>query len=256
MSAKNPTPGAANRMGRMAYLGTLAGGLAHEVRNPLSTMKVNLQLLREDLEKDAPKSGARSSAGERAARRVEVLEKAVTRLEDIVNDFLKLARGFDLHPEPGDLNAIVDDVVSFVEPETRKCGVGMRTAYDKSLGSVRVDRKYVQQALLNLLLNARQAIQESGKHGEIFVTTKKRDAHAVISVTDTGPGISAEALPRIFEAYYSTKKGGTGLGLPTARRIVEEHGGRLTVSSEPGKGTSFTISLPLDPPTRENPATA
>ncbi len=253
MTAKNPPAGGKSRIGRMAYLGTLAGGLAHEVRNPLSTMRVNLQLLREDLEKQAPKS---SAAGARAARRVDALEQAVTRLEDIVNDFLRLARGFDLHPEIGDLNTLVEDVVAFVEPENKKSGIDIRTAFDKSLPPVPADKKYVQQALLNLLLNARQAIEGSGRGGEIFVTTKKRDALAVVTVTDTGPGIPADALPRIFDPYFSTKKGGTGLGLPTAKRIVEEHGGRLTVSSEPGKGTSFVLTLPLQSPPKADPATA
>ncbi|MBI4878230.1 MAG: two-component sensor histidine kinase [Planctomycetes bacterium] len=230
---------------RMAYLGTLAGGLAHEIRNPLSAMKVNLQLLREDLER----KGADAVA--RAARRAEVLEKAIHRLEAIVNDFLKFARGFDLTFEAADLNLLVEEVVVFVEPEAREARIDLRTAYDRSLPRVRVDRKYLQQALLNLFLNARQAIEESGRPGELFVTTRRAGDEAVIAVTDTGPGIAPDVLPRIFDAYFSTKKGGTGLGLPTCRRIVEEHGGTVTVESEVDKGSSFTLTLPLNPPEKE-----
>lgn len=221
----------------MAYLGTLAGGLAHEIRNPLSTMKVNLQLLRDDLDRDG------EDALLRGRRRIDTLEKAVRRLEEIVDDFLKFARGFDLQPAPTDLNDLIQEVVVFVEPEAQRHHVRIRTAFAK-LPPILADRKYLQQVLLNLVLNARQAIEATGAEGEIFITTHARDGAVEIHVTDTGPGIADDVLPRIFEAYFSTKKGGTGLGLPTCRRIVEEHGGRITVQSELGKGTSFVIRLP------------
>lgn len=224
----------------MAFLGTLAAGLAHEIRNPLSTMKVNMQLLRDDL--------AKESAAERSQRRVDVLEQAVRRLEAIVDDFLNYARGFDLELVPTDLNRVVAEVVIFVEPEAQRHSVSLRTAYDPDLPPVPIDKRYFQQAILNLLLNARQAIEVRGGAGEIFITTKQSGDAAHIVVTDTGPGIDEAVLPRIFDVYYSTKKGGTGLGLPTTKRIVEEHGGRLKVETALGKGTSFTIQLPLTTP--------
>ncbi len=227
----------------MAFVGTLAGGLAHEIRNPLSTMKVNLQMLRDDLH--------REGGVERAARRVDVLDQAVRRLESIVEDFLNYARGFELVIEPSDLNRVVDEVVVFVEPEARHHGVSIRTAYGGDLAAIPLDKKYVQQALLNLLLNARQAIEGAGQQGEIFITTVRDGEQARITITDTGPGIPAEVLPRIFDVYFSTKKGGTGLGLPTTKRIVEEHGGDLVVATEPGKGTSFTITLPVGAKSRK-----
>ena len=223
---------------RMAFVGTLAGGLAHEVRNPLSSMKVNLQLLRDDLSKPVPEHSAR------LVRRVDLLEQAVRRLEEIVNDFLNYARGFDLARVPCDVNAVVEEFVLFVEPEAKHHKVSLRTAFERDLPQVALDKKYLQQALLNLLLNARQAIELGGKGGEIFVTTRSAKGQVVIEVTDTGPGIPADVLPRIFDVYFSTKSG-TGLGLPMAKRIVEEHGGALTVHTEEGKGTSFRIALPL-----------
>lgn len=221
----------------MAFLGTLAGGLAHEIRNPLSTMKVNLQLMREDL--------GRENSQERVNRRIDGLEQAVRRLESIVDDFLNYARGFELTLEPGSVNRVVEEVVIFVEPEAQRHGVSIRSAYAPELPEVPIDRKYLQQALLNLLLNARQAIEGSAKAGEIFITTRRNGGSIEISVTDTGPGIPPEVLPRIFDVYFSTKKGGTGLGLPTTKRIIEEHGGKLKVETEVGKGTSFTIQLPF-----------
>lgn len=223
----------------MAYLGGLAGGLAHEIRNPLSTMKVNLQLLRDDLENKTDQGKLR------AVRRVNTVEQAVRRLEEIVNDFLNFARGFELELKPMDVNKVVEEVVVFVEPEAQRHRIRIRTAFGTALSPLNVDRSYLQQALLNLFLNARQAIEETDEPGEIFVTTREAGGEIIINVTDTGPGIPSEDAPRVFEAYFSTKKGGTGLGLPTSRRIIEEHGGSLSVESEPGKGTSFSIHLPL-----------
>lgn len=232
----------------MAFLGTLAGGLAHEIRNPLSTMKVNLQLLREQLLVDHPDPVDAEEQRARARRRVEGLEKAVRRMEDILDDFLSFARGFELDLVPQDLNSLVDEVVTFVEPELVRVGVGLRTSFDEELPWVTVDRKYLQQVLLNLILNARQAIEESEvEDGEIFLTTRRVGTSALIHVIDTGPGIPEDVRPRIFDAFFSTKKNGTGLGLATCRRIVEEHGGRIHVATEPGKGTAFSIELPLAP---------
>lgn len=227
----------ARRQRRMAYLGALAGGLAHEIRNPLSTMKVTLELLRADLEKGGPQEISRSR------RRVDALERAVVRLEQIVEDFLRFARGFDLDAVPGDVNRLVSEVVEFFEPEASRKGITVRTALTPGLEPVPMDRKYLHQALLNLLVNARQALEQQGG-GEIIVTTRDLGGQVEVRVTDTGPGIPEEVRPRIFEAFFSTKKGGTGLGLPTARRIVEEHGGTLDFETESGKGTSFRLLLP------------
>lgn len=229
----------------MAFLGSLASGLAHEIRNPLSTMQVNLQLLREDLDRDSEVDGDEERRV-RARRRVVTLEGAVRRMDDILNDFLNFARGFELNIEPQDLNDVLAEVIAFVEPEMVRVGVGLRTAFDEALPWVLADRKYLQQVLLNLLLNARQAIEEmETEGGEIFVTTRRVGSSAVIHVIDTGPGIPEDLQPRVFEAFFSTKKGGTGLGLPTCRRIIEEHGGELHLATEPGKGTAFSIELPL-----------
>ena len=132
-------PDRRNQHKRMAFLGTLAGGLAHEIRNPLSTMEVNLQLLRDDLARiDDPKK-------EKSQRRVEVLAKAVRRMEEIVDDFLNFARGFELELSPTDVNDVVEEVVVFVEPEARRHRIELRTAYARELPPVAADRKYLQQ---------------------------------------------------------------------------------------------------------------
>lgn len=222
--------------GRLAYLGSLAGGLAHEVKNPLSTMLINLGLLREDLE-------AAPGNPERILKRVGLLEREVKRLDQLVQSFLRLARGFDLAPRPTDLNALLRELVEFVEPEARRQGVAIRASLEESLPSIRVDRGLLRQAVLNLLVNARQAMPRGG---DLLLRTFLDGACAVIEVTDTGSGMSPEVLARCFDAYFSTKKGGTGLGLSMTRRIVEEHGGSIEVWSEVGRGTRFTVRLPVE----------
>ncbi len=222
--------------GRLAYLGTLAGGLAHEVKNPLSTMLINLGLLREDLQA-APENP------ERILKRVGILEREVKRLDQVVQSFLRLARGFDLAPKPTDVNALLRELVEFVEPEARRQGVAIRCSFEESLPSLRLDRGLVRQAILNLLVNARQAMPRGG---DLLLRTSLEGAHAVVEVTDTGAGMSPEVLARCFDAYFSTKKGGTGLGLSMARRIVEEHGGSIEVWSEVNRGTRFAVRFPVD----------
>lgn len=221
---------------RLAFLGTLAGGLAHEIKNPLSTMNLNLQLLEEDLqEMDHPTSP-------KLQRRVQALRGEVRRLEETLNDFLRYAAVHKLNLSPTPLNDVIEEVLDFVEPEANRHCVDIRPYLSPEVGEVPLDVQRFKQALLNLLINAEQAIEDDG--GQIVVNTRRGEGEAILEVIDTGCGIDPEVLPKIFEVYYSSKKTGTGLGLPTARRIVEEHGGRIEVESEPGKGTRFRIHLP------------
>jgi len=218
---------------RLEFLGALAGGLAHEVKNPLSTIALNLGLLREDLG-DAPGEA-------RARKRIEILEREVNRLEKIVQDFLRFARGYDLRPAPLSVNDVLRELVAFVEPEARRANVAIRTFFDPTAPRARLDRSAIRQAFLNLVVNAREAMPSGG---EILLGTRREEEEIVVEVTDTGPGMSREVLERCFQPYFSTKRGGTGLGLATTRRIVEELGGRIEVWSEIGRGTSFRLRFP------------
>ena len=222
---------------RLAYVGQLAGGLAHEIKNPLSTLSLNLQLLAEDWDE------VEGSHASRATRRIEVLQHESERLAGVLDDFLRFARGHDLSPLPGDLLAVVDEVLEFFAPEAQQEGVDVRRDL-KPLPRVALDADSVKQALFNLLLNAQQAMPEGG---QIFVQTAARNGDVYVHITDTGCGIPREEVEAIFRPYHSTKQGGTGLGLPTSRRIIEEHGGSLRVDSEVGKGSRFTIRLPALP---------
>lgn len=225
---------------RLAELGTLAGGLAHEIKNPLSTIALNLALLREDWEKgETPKE-------KRTLKKIALLEREVARLETIVNDFLRFAKGKELKLEPCDLNRVVQEVTDFIEPEAKRVGVQIRTLFASDLPKVGLDRDAFRQALLNLFVNAREAMPQGG---ELLLRTMRGSDNDVpevcLEVTDTGGGMTPEVLDHCFDIYYSTKRGGTGLGLPTVRRIVEGHGGEISVQSESGRGTRFLIRFPI-----------
>jgi len=228
-----------------AFLARLAGGLAHEIKNPLSTMAINLALLEEDWSRAvAARNGSveLTPREQRSLKRVRTLQREVTRLEGIVEDFLRFARGGQINRAPADLAALVRDTLEFVEPEDLAQGIRHHVDLAVGLPLVMIDGGALRQAVLNLLVNARQAMPGGG---ELLVRLAREGNWVSLSITDTGIGMSSETLQRCFDEYWSDKKGGTGLGLSSARRIVEEHGGAIDVTSELGRGTNFTIWLPL-----------
>ncbi len=218
---------------RLAELGTLTGGLAHEIKNPLSTVQLNLQLLAEDLPAE--------NAG-RLVNRLGTVQREVSRLRDILDDFLRYAGKLELNRKPVDLNNLLQELVDFFAPQAQLQRVRLRVQPAQSPVNIAADSRLLKQAVMNLMLNGLQAMD--GQGGDMILSAADQGREAVIHVTDTGKGISAENLPHIFDAYYSTRKGGTGLGLAMARRIIEEHRGRLSVTSQPGQGTEFVIHLP------------
>lgn len=226
------------RTQRLAQLGTLLAGFAHEVRNPLSTIGLNLQLVLEDFrEPETPRD-------KRTQKRLVTVEAEVRRLQKILEEFLSFARAPEPKLGPVDLNAKVRALVEFQEPELREAGVALRFYPGADVGFVLADWDHLQAAIGNLLRNAKEATPPGG---EVLVSTVRDGRFVHLRVTDTGAGIPPDLQGRVFEPYFSTKKAGTGLGLPTVRRVVEEHGGTLTMQSEPGKGTQFGMRLPAAP---------
>ena len=140
-----------------------------------------------------------------------------------------------------DLNVIVEDLRDFFEPQAMAQGIVIRTQYETNLPKLSLDVELFRQALLNLLINARHAMPEGG---ELILRTRAEGCWDILEITDTGVGMSEEVLRRVFDAFFSTRASGTGLGLPTTRKLVEAHGGTINVRSEPGKGSQFTIRLP------------
>lgn len=233
---------------RLAELGAMTSGLAHEIKNPLSTIGLNVQLLREGVGEIRGESDEKG----RLLRRLDSLGREVERLRGILTDFLEYAGELRLDTVPTDLNQVVGELVDFFLPQAERHRVRLRS--DLAPGSLVavVDAPHLKQALLNLMLNAVQAMAGQGddRPRELIVRTGLEDASdgaaLVIHVIDTGPGIPGETLDRIFNPYFTTRSGGTGLGLPTARRIVEAYGGRIDVHSEVGKGTDFAVVLPVE----------
>lgn len=245
---------------RMAEIGAMTGGLAHEIKNPLSTIGLNAQLLQESLaELDLP-----PEERSRLLSRTQALRRETERLGGILADFLQYAGQVHLDRRPVDVNAAVQELADFFHPEAERMGVQLRVTPsppDDPATAV-IDVKLVKQALLNLMLNATQAMaaargeaEQSGRSSELSLRIepgKDADGRRVVRVhvVDTGPGISAETLEKIFNPYFTTRSGGSGLGLPTSKRLVEEHGGRIEVRSEVGRGSDFTVVLPAQPPER------
>ncbi len=229
----------ARRAERMAEAGMLAGGLAHEIKNPLSTLRMNLELMREDLQNET------NPRVRRVLRRLDALDRESRRLEESLQDFLNYARGQRLQVATVDVNELVDELLTFAEPLVDASGIQIRTHLDPGTGAIEADANQLKQALMNLVINAEQVMPDGG---ELIVTTARTDDGVQIELTDTGKGIPPDDIDRIFQAYYSTKTAGSGLGLATTRRIVEDHGGSISVHSDEGKGSRFTIVLPSIPP--------
>jgi two-component system sensor histidine kinase HydH len=237
-------PADRSRSQRLETLGAMAAALAHEVRNPLSTMSVNLQLLAEDF------AQPRTPVEQRTLRRARLLLGEVKRLDGLVGDFLRLVRGYELKAETVDLELLVADLLRFVEAENVRLGIRSRVLADPSARLVYADPALLRTALMNLVVNAQQAMAGTG--GELLFETRGREHDVELRITDTGPGIPHDLQEKVFRPWFSTKEGGTGLGLPTARRILEELGGDIRLQSETGQGTRFTLTLPRPP--RQLPA--
>lgn len=237
----------------------MTSGLAHEIKNPLSTVVLNAQLVAEEL----AESPLDDETKQRLTRRVETLGREATRLRDILADFLRFAGRMKLDPHPQSLCAIVDELADFFQPQCDQHGVTQRLQLPETPVVANVDTGLLKQAVLNLLINAVQAMASQPPERprelmlrveEVVVPAEKHDPdreakpehrEARIHVIDTGPGIDPARRDAIFRPYMTNKPGGTGLGLATARRIIEEHGGRVQLWSEVGKGSDFTIVLPV-----------
>ena len=227
---------------RRRLLVRLAGGLAHEIKNPLSTMAINLTLLEEEFQPAPGGDGGQSPKDKRSLKRVRTLQREVARLEGILEDFLHYARGGEINRAPRDLVGLVSEVLAFAEPELEAENVRLHAKLPPSLPLAMLDEGSFRQVLVNLIVNARHAMPGGG---ELIVELGRHGATAELTITDSGVGMSDEERERCFDLYYSTKRGGTGLGLATAKRIIEMHEGEIAVMSEQGRGTRFHIWLPL-----------
>ena len=221
--------------GQFSEFVQLVGGLAHEIKNPLSTIRLNLELLAEDF------NAAETSRERRAAGKINVVERECHRLQKLLDDFLGFARAGRMNLSPHNVNDTVIRILDFFQPQADAVGIEVVRYIDSDLAYVLIDPESLQAALLNLVLNAEQAMPEGG---QLVLRSRATPTGIAIDLIDNGVGMDAATLNRAFDAFYSTKSGGSGLGLPTTRKIIEAHGGTLSVQSEPNRGTQFTIELP------------
>lgn len=223
-----------SRAEHLATLGELATGLAHEIRNPLAGIAGVIEIVGRDLPASSP-----------ARAVVKDVRLEIGRISRTITDLLETAR--PRHPEVrrSNLNTTVEHAVMLARQQVLSRPIKIELQKDPDLQEVEHDSNQIHQVLLNLLLNAVQAVD---KTGTVRVEISSRENCACVVVSDDGRGISAQNLPNIFRPFYTTKGDGTGLGLSLARRIVEDHHGRIEVSSAVGKGSQFTVLLPFHPP--------
>jgi signal transduction histidine kinase len=216
----------------------IAAGIAHEVRNPLNALQINLGILEQELAEIVP---------DRNSHVFQVIGKIageLRSLDNFVTEFLRFARPPRPKPEPVAVHPLLADLATFIGPECARKGVLLSLAVAGGPETVAADGFQLKHAVLNLVLNAIQATAGGG----VITIEAGGDAETLeIVVRDTGEGMGEEILPRVFDAFFTTREGGTGLGLPIARRIVEAHGGTLAVRSREGEGTIACISLPARP---------
>jgi signal transduction histidine kinase len=220
---------------QFAEIAALAGGLAHEIKNPISTISLNLELLAEDV------AAGESPRDRRMLKKILALQQECRRLDAILEDFLKFVRVGELELSEADLNQVVRDFIEFYQAEAAANGVEISPHLAPDLPAVRLDSALFRQVRLNLALNAQQAMPRGGI---IEMPTRSREGRVELDIIDNGCGMDEQTLSRIFDAFWSTKKTGSGLGLAAVKRIVDAHAGRVTVESAPSRGTRFTISLP------------
>ena len=227
------------RAEHLATLGELAAGLAHEIRNPLAGIAGVVEVMSKDLPANSP---SRAVTGD--------VQKEIRHIQDILNDLLFYARPRPPAFHPSDLNATIEQAVMLARQQVRNKPVQLLFTPNPALPLVDHDPALIQQVVLNLLLNGIQAISGAGK---VEVSATLEQHQAIVEVADTGRGIPSDALHKIFKPFFTTRSEGTGLGLSLANGIVQSHGGKIEVSSEPGKGSRFLIELPLERPKKDRP---
>ena len=218
---------------KLAALGRLTSGVAHEVKNPLNAMMIHLDLLKEKL--DAPTPEVEQS--------LEVIGSEIRRLDRVVQGFLRFMRPQELVFKTVDLNALLQSLGALLEVEWQAQGIRLAFDLDAGLPPVGADEELLRQAFLNILQNAGQAMPGGGT--VTLRTARDGHDHARAEIADTGAGIAPEDLDKVFKLYYTTKPDGSGIGLSVVFRIVQLHDGSIDVQSEPGRGTTVTVRLPL-----------
>ncbi|MCX8034241.1 MAG: ATP-binding protein [Thermodesulfovibrio sp.] len=220
----------------LAAIGQLSRTIAHEIRNPLNFINLSIDHIIEKLKRVNQNS-------EEYTKLLQSMKQEIYRVNNLVTEYLEYTRPLILNRKPASIVEIIDEVISFIETTAEKESVNIYKDYQVDF-TLNVDIDLMKSCLLNIITNALYAM----KHSEVknlFIKTELAEDEFLLSITDTGSGVSEELLDKIFEPFFSTKKGGLGLGLPLAKKVIEEHGGRIEFSSTLGKGSEIKIYIPL-----------
>lgn len=223
---------------RLAAVGRLTSGVAHEVKNPINAIVVHLEVLRNKLKEIDPD----------ARRHMDVIGAEIRRLDRVVQTLVDFTRPVDLRLNDTDLRKLIDDIVSLSTPDAEKHNVHIRKRLSESALPVKIDSDLVKQAILNIMINGMQAMKDGG---DIEVSAFNLNDEAVVEIADHGPGIPPDIRDKIFNLYFTTKSGGSGIGLPMTYRVVQLHNGTIDFTSEEGKGTTFRLTFPLQESAKE-----
>lgn len=241
------------QMENLASLTTLAAGVAHEIKNPLGSLSIHIQLIQKAMTANQElycKVSAEETEAKKESKRhfdliskyIGVVNEEIDRLNGIVVDFLFAVRPMNMELRVGNVNALIEELSGFVRFELEEARISCSLKLDKELPAIDFDERYMKQALLNLIKNAIAAMPDGGV---LTIKTEKQESEILIRVYDTGVGISEDHLSKIFEPYFTTKNTGSGLGLTLVFKIIREHQGEITVKSKTGEGSCFTIALPI-----------
>jgi signal transduction histidine kinase len=221
------------RSEKLAALGQLAAGIAHEIRNPLTSINILIHSMTETL-----------SSGDSSKEDLKVIEEEINRINEIVDQFLRFAKPAPPLLEKAEVVPIFEETLQLLRPQIERQRIAVKKEFQPFLPPILMDREQMKQVILNLLLNAVQAMPKGG-HLKLKGKISEDDGWIKLSVQDSGVGIPDEDLDRLFDPFFSTKEGGIGLGLSIAHRIIDQHNGKIEVESGPGNGTLFTVSLPI-----------
>jgi signal transduction histidine kinase len=219
---------------KLATLGELTSGVAHEIKNPLHAMVMHIALMRRKLREDTPPE---------ITRHLDVLDEEIRRLDRVVQGFLQFSRPEELRLTVLDLGHVLRTCVDQVRDRAEASRIGVELAGADAEIPVWGEEDLLRQAFSNLLGNAVEAMPEGGR---LRVSSERQNGWARVRIEDSGVGIAESELPHVFRLYYTTKTGGSGIGLAVVHRVVELHGGNLSIESRPGQGTAVTVALPGD----------
>ncbi|UTC68348.1 MULTISPECIES: nitrogen regulation protein NR(II) [unclassified Treponema] len=225
------------RLENLASLTNVAAAVAHEIKNPLAAISIHLQLLKKNF------TACNLSINQKAQKHINVIEEEIERLNKIVVDFLFAVRPLKFEFVPVDINVLLKNLYDTFFDEFNDKGITISLNFSKELPKIQGDERFLRQAFMNVLTNAKSAMPDGGF---LDISTKSENDFIFVSISDSGQGILPEDLHKIFEPYFTTKHDGTGLGLTMTYKVIKEHGGDINVYSDYGMGTSFKFSLPIE----------